>query len=74
MIPRSKAWFNAALPQIRDIWTTVLKERDTGYDHRASKKRALKTEVVQGDSSSDSQYIRNMPVVSGICLVKLDHV
>lgn len=74
MVPRSRAWFQAALPKIRDIWTTILKERETGYEHRASKKRTLKTEVVQGDASSDSQYIRNMPVVSGICLVKLDHV
>jgi len=74
MVPRSKAWFSAALPNIRDVWTIIEKERETGYEHRASKKRILKTEVVQGDSSSDSQFIRNMPVVSGICLVKLDHV
>ena len=74
MVPRCKAWFHAALPKIREVWTIIEKERETGYEHRASKKRILKTEVVQGDSSSDSQFIRNMPVVSGICLVKLDHV
>ena len=74
MVPRCKAWFSAALPKIRNIWNIIEKERETGYEHRASKKRVLKTEVVQGDSSSDSQFIRNMPVVSGICLVKLDHV
>jgi hypothetical protein len=74
MVPRCKSWFYCALPHIRDVWTIIEKERETGYEHRASKKRVLKTEVVQGDSSSDSQFIRNMPVVSGICLVKLDHV
>jgi putative phage-type endonuclease len=73
-VPRSKEWFCQALPRIEEVWNTILKERDTGYEHRASKKRILKTEVVQGDASSDSQYIKNMPVVSGVCLVKLDHV
>jgi hypothetical protein len=72
-VPRSKEWFCQALPRIEEVWNTILKERDTGYEHRASKKRILKTEVVQGDASSDSQYIKNMPVVSGVCLVKLDH-
>jgi hypothetical protein len=42
---RNDAWFRAALPQIRELWETVLRERETGYEHRAPKKR-VPTETI----------------------------
>ena len=39
IIPRNRAWFQAALPRFQDIWSTIERERVTGYDHRLPKKR-----------------------------------
>jgi putative phage-type endonuclease len=73
-VPRCKEWFFVALPKIRDTWDIIVKERETGYEHRASKKRVAKTEaiqVIQGEDLSTSHFIRNMPVVNSVCLIKL---
>jgi len=76
LIMRNRAWFEAAVPIIQSTWTTILKERNDGYQHRASKKRAPKVDPqvhVQKMDDSSSQSIRNMPLTNSICLVKLDH-
>jgi len=39
LVPRNKKWFNYVLPELQDIWTTILKERETGYEHRKPKKK-----------------------------------
>jgi putative phage-type endonuclease len=44
-VMRNDAWFRAALPKIKEIWDTVLRERVSGYEHRAPKKR-VPTEVI----------------------------
>jgi putative phage-type endonuclease len=54
-ILRNDAWFRAALPHIQEIWDTVLKERVTGYDHRAPKKRAPTEVIVIKEGSSPSK-------------------
>jgi putative phage-type endonuclease len=43
---RNDAWFRAALPEIRELWDTILKERFAGYEHRAPKKRAPTETIV----------------------------
>jgi hypothetical protein len=76
LIQRNRQWFTAAVPVIEETWNTILKERVSGYQHRASKKRIVKTEpIVQVEKNEDciSQTIRNMPLTNSICLVKLDH-
>ena len=35
----NKQWFDKALPKFKQIWTTILKERVDGYEHRKAKKR-----------------------------------
>ena len=42
LVLRNKLWFSQALPKFRDIWETILKERVTGYEHRAPKRRTTK--------------------------------
>jgi putative phage-type endonuclease len=76
LIQRNKYWFEAALPLMCDTWTTILKERKDGYEHRASKKRIIKNDVfIQVEKSDDctSQTIKNFPLTNTICLVKLDY-
>ena len=41
LVLRNKLWFNAALPKFKEIWETIEKERLSGYEHRAPKKRSF---------------------------------
>jgi len=73
-VPRNKDWFKASLPKIQETWNTILKERDSGYEHRAAKKRVLKQDAIQvthGQDDSTNICILNMPKTNAVCLVKL---
>jgi hypothetical protein len=72
LVERNRLWFKRAQPQIEETWNTILKERETGYEHRAAKKKIVKLEVVNGEDGSDSKQIKNLPVMGGVCLVKLE--
>lgn len=39
LVKRNQIWFQTVLPQILATWQTVETERQTGYEHRAAKKR-----------------------------------
>ena len=42
LVPRNKKWFKSVYPEFKELWNTVLKERETGYDHRKPKKSRKK--------------------------------
>lgn len=74
LVERNQQWFKSAIPIIEETWNTILKERETGYQHRAAKKRQIKApglEIVPG-TEENSRIIKNLPVTGGVCLVKLD--
>lgn len=74
LVQRNRLWFERALPFIQNTWETILKERETGCEHRApASKKEVKTltlEVV-ADEKGDKE-LRNFPVQKGVCLIKLD--
>lgn len=70
LVRRNREWFAKAQPKIAEMWETIVRERETGYEHRAAVSRKVKPEVVCSDTST-SHYIRNMPFSSNVCLVKL---
>jgi len=88
LIERNRHWFAAAIPRIQEIWDIILKERETGYEHRASKNAraragsgsfgggcAAATDdkiVVSTNIINTSRSIRNMPFGNSICLIKLE--
>lgn len=85
LVERNREWFSAARPKIETVWQTVLKERETGYEHRASKKRTSsknthlqKTQQMQEATivvikeGSTSQHNTYHPSTGSICLVKLE--
>ena len=39
LVPRNKKWFKAVYPEFKKLWNTVLKERETGYQHRKPKRK-----------------------------------
>ena len=72
LVPRNRFWFEAALPKIKSVWDTIVKERTEGYEHRAPKKKALKNTIVTADGSGNTYQIENLNFNKSICLVKLD--
>jgi len=45
LISRNRKWFQDNIGQIEKIWNIILKERETGYEHRAPVKRVKKDSV-----------------------------
>jgi hypothetical protein len=45
LVLRNKLWFKGAIPQLKNIWATIEKEKTSGYSHREPKKiqRSKKT-------------------------------
>jgi hypothetical protein len=41
LVHRSREWFAAALPKVREIWATIEKERISGCEHRQPKKKKV---------------------------------
>lgn len=75
LVERNRQWFKSAVPEIENTWNTIINERETGYEHRAAKKRIIKPpslEITQNDDQ-DSRTIHNLPIIGGVCLVKLDN-
>jgi putative phage-type endonuclease len=44
LIPRNKLWFQALIPTINETWNTIIKERISGFEHRAPKKKNTKVQ------------------------------
>ena len=53
LVLRNKRWFKAIVPQLKDIWVTIEKEKQTGYSHRAPKKAGVKVKKVGSTNSED---------------------
>ena len=49
LILRNKKWFQDNIVQLEKVWNIILKERETGYEHRAPNKR-VKKEVINNTS------------------------
>jgi len=60
-ILKNDAWFQSAIPVIKETWETVLAERVSGYEHRAPKKKVPKDVLVIGER----------PKMQSVCLIKL---
>jgi putative phage-type endonuclease len=41
LVHRSREWFAAALPKVREVWATIEKERISGCEHRQPKKKKV---------------------------------
>ena len=45
LVERNKQWIESAIPLIEDTWNIILKERETGYEHRAPKSRKKTAQI-----------------------------
>lgn len=53
LVLRNKAWFAAALPQLKEIWATIEREKQTGYSHREPKKAGLRVKKIYPAGEED---------------------
>jgi hypothetical protein len=42
LVLRNSVWFQSNIKQLEDVWNIILKERESGYEHRAPNKRVKK--------------------------------
>ena len=69
LVKRNRKWFHYAIPQIERIWQIIEKERISGCEHRAPKKREQKNQLLNqsiqiiqsfsGESDNMKNYIVN---------------
>lgn len=44
LLKRDREWFQSNISQLENVWNIILEERETGYEHRAPKRRVKKEE------------------------------
>ena len=74
LVKRNVNWFKAALPMIKDVWDTIEKERNSGYEHRATKKRTIGQCVFVSSENNDvttTRTIHNITPSNGLNVLKM---
>lgn len=81
IVQRNRKWFSHCINDITDTWNTILKERETGFEHRASKPRSNSTTsateappsvIVTMNSDTDTKIIHNLESTQSLTTIKLD--
>jgi putative phage-type endonuclease len=60
LVKRNRVWFQAAIPKIEELWQTIERERITGSEHRAPKKREPKMNITITKLLEESQIGEEM--------------
>jgi putative phage-type endonuclease len=69
LVRRNRLWFEEAVPILQQVWDTIEKERESGYEHRAPMKRktacsaSASTETIDAASSSSSSSSSSLKIV-----------
>ena len=75
LVLRNKLWFIEAIKILEDTWTTIEKERISGYEHRAPRKRKNsdpskikqeKTESEKRERKKSAEMIKTSPQLTAI--------
>jgi putative phage-type endonuclease len=66
LVLRNKEWFRTNVGQLQNVWNLIEKERVTGYEHRAPKKKPKKELLSKSsyDNSGETCYLK---------IIKLDN-
>jgi putative phage-type endonuclease len=72
LVKRNRDWFEWSIIKIQEIWNIILNEKQTGYDHRAPKKKEVLLPEVVHTENNNTQIIKNLEYNKGLCLVRLD--
>ena len=52
LVKHNPLWFKMAIPTIQRVWNIILNERETGYEHRAPKKRSPPKKKTTSDDNN----------------------
>jgi hypothetical protein len=63
LVLRNRKWFQDNIGQLASVWETILKERHSGFAHRAPSKRAKKD--AQQDSEMEEVCLLNFDKLTG---------
>jgi hypothetical protein len=68
LVLRNKLWFTSVIPQLKEIWATIEKEKQNGYSHREPKKN---TNIVKVKKlcSADDEILMNSQ-----CFIKTENL
>lgn len=80
IVERNRKWFEHCIDAITNTWNTILKERETGFEHRASKPRSNSTTTITDgppvtvttNIDTNSKIIHNLDSSPHIMAIKLD--
>jgi putative phage-type endonuclease len=53
LVLRHKMWFASVIPQLKDIWATIEREKEEGYGHRVPKKAGIKVKKLYSNGEDD---------------------
>jgi hypothetical protein len=64
LVLRNRKWFQDNIGQLASVWSTILKERETGFAHRAPVKRAKK-DIQQDGTEMEEVCLLNFDKTTG---------
>ena len=53
LVLRNKLWFASVIPELRDIWAIIEREKKEGYGHRLPKKAGIKVKKLYSNGEED---------------------
>ena len=74
LVLRNDIWFQNAIPQIEKVWNIILHERESGFAHRAPKKRGSPSSVTNNTklkNASASANPNSAPKPNNGCLIMI---
>ncbi len=71
LILRDKKWFQNKIEQLGNIWKIIEKERITGYEHRAPKKRIKKLTDNNNETNTNGGCLLNFDILTGKTNLKI---
>jgi putative phage-type endonuclease len=63
----NKEWFEEAMPYFKNIWNTIVKEREEGYQHRKATKRIPK-QIALSQPKPNPNSNQNLTLISNIII------
>ena len=72
LVCRNQQWFKDNIPLLQDIWTTIEKERISGYEHRAPNRKQKKTLLENTTNASSGCLLQFNKETCKINVIKKD--
>ena len=72
LVCRNQQWFKDNIPLLQDIWTTIEKERISGYEHRAPNRKQKKTLIENTTNTSSGCLLQFNKETGKINVIKKD--